>query len=55
LAELHQVKLTADQNKVTGVALTYDNYFKLLYSATVNYNKSFSVLQWWWCTSSWMP
>jgi hypothetical protein len=31
LAELHQVKLTANQKKVAGVALTYDNYFKLLY------------------------
>jgi hypothetical protein len=42
LAELHH-KLTADQNKVAGVTLTYDNYFnKLLYSATVNYNESFS-------------
>ena len=36
LAELHQVKLTANQNKVAGVTLTYDNYFKLLYSAAVN-------------------
>ena len=42
LAELRQVKLTADQNKVAGVALTYDNYFKLLYSAAVNYDESFS-------------
>jgi hypothetical protein len=43
LAELRQVKLTADQNKVAGVALTYDNYFKLLYSAAVNYDESFST------------
>ena len=42
LAELHQVKLTADQNKVAGVALTYDNYFKLLYSTAVNYDESFT-------------
>jgi hypothetical protein len=42
LAELCQVKLTADQNKVAGVVLTYDNSFKLLYSAAVNYDESFS-------------
>jgi hypothetical protein len=41
-AKLCQVKLTADQNKVAGVMLTYDNYFKLLYSAAVNYDESFS-------------
>jgi hypothetical protein len=39
--ELRQVKLTADQNQVAGVTLTYDNYFKLLYSAAVNYDESF--------------
>jgi hypothetical protein len=43
LIMLHQVKLTTDQNKVAGVMLTYDNYFKLLYSATVNYDESFSM------------
>jgi hypothetical protein len=43
LAKLRQVKLNTDQNKVAGVALTYDNYFKLLYSAAVNYDKSFST------------
>ena len=42
LAELHQVKLTVDQNKVAGVTLTYENYFKLLYSAAVNYDESFT-------------
>ena len=42
LSELHQVKLTANQNKVAGVTLTYDNYFKLLYSVAVNYDESFS-------------
>jgi hypothetical protein len=43
LPELRQVKLTADQNKVAGVDLTYDNYFKLLYSAAINYDEQFSL------------
>ena len=42
LAELRQLKLTANQNRVAGVMLTYENYFKLLYSATINYDESFT-------------
>jgi hypothetical protein len=41
LAELHQVKLTTDQNKVAGVALLFEDYFKLIYLAVVNYDESF--------------
>jgi hypothetical protein len=43
LTELQQVKTMADQNKVNGVPLTYDNYFKLLYSAAINYDEQFAV------------
>jgi hypothetical protein len=42
LSELRQVKTTADQNKVAGIALTYESYFKLLYSAAVSYNEQFT-------------
>ena len=42
LSELRQVKTTADQNKVAGVALTYESYFKLLYSAAVSYDEQFT-------------
>jgi hypothetical protein len=42
LSELCQVKTTADQNKVAGIALTYESYFKLLYSAAISYDEQFT-------------
>jgi hypothetical protein len=41
LQELWQVKLTADQNKVSGKDLKYDEYFQLIYSAAINYATHF--------------
>jgi hypothetical protein len=42
LAELRQVKLTADQNKVSsGTDLTFDAYFQLVYNAAINYDAQF--------------
>ena len=42
LSELCQVKTTTDQNKVAGVALMYESYFKLLYSAAISYDEQFT-------------
>jgi hypothetical protein len=42
LSELCQVKTTTDPNKGAGVALTYESYFKLLYSAAISYDEQFT-------------
>jgi hypothetical protein len=41
LAKFCQVKLIAGQHKVAGVALMFEDYFKLLSSAAVNYDELF--------------
>ena len=42
LAELRQVKITADQNKVnSGTDLTFEAYFQLVYNAAINYDAQF--------------
>ena len=42
LAELCQVKITADQNKVnSGTDLTFETYFQLVYNAAINYDAQF--------------